>query len=143
MQRLALPFLCTALLACTCFAQTTPFEPASSPRSVSLCDLTQDPKSYNSQWITVHAGVSMEFEDFSLYDPACKDHRTGVWLTFGGDQNEVATYCCVSRTRKKSVDIEVEGHRIPLSHNESLREFPSNAPDRKIASAGRTSMRRG
>ena len=85
----------------------------------------------------------MEFEDFSLYDPACKDHRTGVWLTFGGDQNEVATYCCVSRTRKKSVDIEVEGHRIPLSHNESLREFPSNAPDRKIASAGRTSMRRG
>ena len=65
----------------------------------------------------------MEFEDFSLYDPACKDHRTGVWLTFGGDQDEVATYCCVSRTRKKSVDIEVEGHRIPLSHNESLREF--------------------
>ena len=65
----------------------------------------------------------MEFEDFSLYDPACKDHRTGVWLTFGGDQDEVATYCCVRRTRNKSVDIEVEGHRIPLSHNESLREF--------------------
>jgi len=65
----------------------------------------------------------MEFEDFSLYDPACKDHHTGVWLTFGGDQDEVVTYCCVNRTRKKSVDIEVEGHRIPLSHDDSLREF--------------------
>jgi hypothetical protein len=123
MQRLSLPLLCIAFLAGTCSAQTTPFEPASSPRSVSLCDLTQNPKSYNSQWITVHASVSLEFEDFSLYDPACKDHRTGVWLTFGGDQDEVATYCCVSRTRNKSVDIEVEGHRIPLSHDDSLREF--------------------
>lgn len=62
----------------------------------------------------------MEFEDFSLYDPACKDHRTGVWLTFGGDQDEVG---------KKSVDVEVDGHRIPLSHNESLRAFLRiNAP---------------
>ncbi len=118
MQRLALRLLMYCLLACTCFAQST-----SPPPSVSLCDLTQNPRSYNGQWITVHASVSMEFEDFSLYDPACKDDLTGVWLTFGGDQDEVATYCCVGRTRKKGVDIEVEGHRVPLSHDDSLREF--------------------
>jgi len=123
MQRVALRLLCNVLLACTCFAQSSPPKPISSPQSVSLCDLTQNPKSYNGQWITVHAGVSMEFEDFSLYDPACKERPTDVWLTFGGDQDEVVTYCCVNRTRKRSVDIEVEGHRIPLSHNDSLREF--------------------
>jgi len=123
MHRLALPLLGVALMATICFAQTPSPEATPAPRPVSLCDLIQNPNSYNAQWISVHAGVSMEFEDFSLYDAACDRHGNGVWLTFGGDQGEITTYCCVNPAREKGVDVEVEGHRVPLVRDESLREF--------------------
>jgi hypothetical protein len=65
----------------------------------------------------------MSFEDFSLYDAACKGRHSSVWLTFGGDQGEVTAFCCTSATRKKEKDLEVEGRSIPLVRDDSLREF--------------------
>ena len=66
----------------------------------------------------------MEFEDFSLYDPDCHaPGLSGVWLTFGGDQDEITTYCCVNHTRKKGTNIEAGGHSIPLLRDQALHEF--------------------
>jgi len=121
MQRLVLSLVCAAVFA-SALAQTGSSQTA-APRPVSLCDLIKNPKAYNAQWIVVRARVSMAFEDFTLYDRACQDHRSDVWLTFGGDQGEITTYCCVNPRRKKDVDIEVEGNRIPLLRDEPMREF--------------------
>jgi|SRR5271165_1662099 len=124
MPRFVLYALFCAILSSACVAQASPTDTMSPPRQISLCELTQNPKNYSGQWVTVRAGVSMEFEDFSLYDPACHgSHGPGVWLTFGGDQGEIATYCCVNPTRKQGVDIEVEGHRVPLVRDDALHEF--------------------
>src|SRR6202795_92950 len=124
MLRFVLVVLCGVFLPFACFAQADPATARSSPREASLCDLKRNPANYDGQWITVRGRVSMEFEDFSLYDPDCNATRLpGVWLTFGGDQNEITAYCCVSGTRKKGVDLEVGGHRVPLVREEALHEF--------------------
>jgi len=123
MLRLSLVLLCGLFLPSACFGQVDTSS-AGADREPSLCDLKHNPASYNGQWITVRGRISMEFEDFSLYDPDCNaPDLPGVWLTFGGDQNEFAVYCCPSGTRKKGVDIEVEGHRVSLVRDRALSEF--------------------
>jgi hypothetical protein len=124
MLRFALVVLSGVILPFACFAQVDTANASSSPREASPCDLVRNPANYDGQWITVRGRVSMRFEDFSLYDPDCQaPHLPGVWLTFGGDQDEIATYCCVNPTRKKGADIEVGGRRVLLVRDEALREF--------------------
>jgi hypothetical protein len=124
MLRFLLVILFGAVPWSACFAQTDAPNASPTPRLASLCDLKLNPAHYDGQWITVRGRVSMEFEDFTLYDQDCNaPHLPGVWLTFGGDQDEIATYCCVNGSRKKGVDVEVGGHRVPLVRDDSLREF--------------------
>jgi len=124
MLRFILAVSCAVFFSITCSAQVETSGASPAPREASVCELEHNPASYDGQWITVHSRVSMEFEDFSLYDPDCKNpNLPGVWLTFGGDQGEMTAYCCVNGTRKRGVDIEVGGHRVPLVRDESLREF--------------------
>ena len=122
--RFVLCVLCSVLLPSVCSPQAETADGKSTPRQASLCDLTHNPATYDGQWINVRGRVSMQFEDFSLFDPDCNSSNlAGVWLTFGGDQDEITTYCCVNPTRKKGLDVEVGGHRVPLVRNEALREF--------------------
>ena len=124
MPRFILAVLCTLILPTVCLAQKRTAVATPAPREVSLCDLKHNPANYDGQWITVRGRVSMEFEDFSLYDPDCHaPELSGVWLTFGGDQDEITTYCCVNPTRKKGTDIEAGGHRVPLVRDEALHEI--------------------
>jgi hypothetical protein len=124
MVRFLLVVLCGAVPWSACFAQTDGANPSPTPRTASLCDLKLNPASYDGQWITVRGRVSMEFEDFTLYDQDCNaPNLPGIWLTFGGDQDEMTAYCCAGGTRKKGVDIEVDGQRVPLVRDEALREF--------------------
>ncbi len=124
MSRFILAVLCTVILPSICLAQRETAVATPAPREVSLCDLKHNPANYDGQWIIVRGRVSMEFEDFSLYDPNCHaPGLSGVWLTFGGDQDEITTYCCVNPTRKKGLDIEAGGYRVPLVRDEALHEF--------------------
>jgi hypothetical protein len=124
MLRFVFSVLCAVFLSILCVAQVETASAIPAPRAASFCDLKRNPANYDGQWITVRGRVSMEFEDFSLYDPACNaSNLPGVWLTFGGDQDEITVYCCVNRTRKKGVDLEVGGHRVPLVRDEALREL--------------------
>jgi hypothetical protein len=123
MLRLSLVLLCGVFLPSTGFAQADASGTSTAPHAASLCDLRHNPASYNGQWISVRAKVSRGFENFTLYDPDCNaPDLSDVWLTFGGDQNEIAVYCCPG-SRKTGVDIEIEGHRVPLVRDEALREF--------------------
>jgi hypothetical protein len=124
MMRVIIAILCGVSLTSACFAQRESAGTNSAAREASVCDLKLHPTNYDGQWVTVRGRVSFEFEDFSLYEPACNAlHAPGVWLTFGGDQDEIATYCCGGSTRKKGADIEVGGHRVPLTRDEAFREF--------------------
>ena len=123
MLRFILAFVCGVLLPSGCFAQTDAVSGSSSPRQASFCDLKHNPANYDGQWIAVRGRVAMQFEDFSLDNPDCNaSDRPGIWLTFGGDQDEITPYCCVG-TRKKGVDLEVGGQRVPLVRDAALREF--------------------
>lgn len=117
-------FLLGAILSGSAIASAAQPETGSVPHAVTLCELVQNPRMFDGRWVAVHAGIEMEFEDFSLYDGACNvEQRPGVWLTFGGDQKEIATYCCVNPNRKQGVDIEIAGHRVPLVRDDALRKF--------------------
>lgn len=99
-------------------------------KEVELCDLVRHPTSYDGQMIRVRGHVIFEFEDFSLDDSAChtggatatKNER-GVWLTFGGDEPEIATYCCGSYKRKKGTDFVVGGHKVALVRDAEFFKF--------------------
>jgi hypothetical protein len=124
MLRFVFSVLCAVFLSILCVAQVETASAIPAPRAASFCDLKRNPANYDGQWITVRGRVSMEFEDFSLYDPECNaSNLPGVWLTFGGDQDEITVFCCVNRTRKKGADLEVGGHRVPLVRDEALREL--------------------
>ncbi len=124
MLRFILAFVCGVFLPTSCLAQTDTVGASPSPRQASFCNLKHNPTNYDGQWITVRGRVSMEFEDFSLDDPDCNaSDLPGIWLTFGGDQDEITVYCCVNPIRKKGVDIEAGGQRVPLVRDAALREF--------------------
>ncbi len=124
MLRFLLVVLCGAVSWSVCSAQTDAANSTPAPRVASLCDLKLKAANYDGQWITVRGRASMEFEDFTLYDRDCNaPHLPGIWLTFGGDQDEIAVYCCGNGTRKKGTDVEVGGHLVPLVRDGSLLEF--------------------
>lgn len=97
-------------------------------QEVDLCDLIHHAKSYDGRMIRVRGHVIFEFEDFSLDDSACHSgaaaaHDKGAWLTFGGDEPEIATYCCGSQNRKKGTDLEVAGHKVRLIRDAEFYKF--------------------
>lgn len=99
-------------------------------QDVDFCDLVHNPKSYDGQFLRIRGNVSLEFEDFSIYQPGCSlgpdpkgKYLAGVWLTFGGDEDEATTYCCGNPVRKKGSDIQVNGVSIPLVRDSEYLEF--------------------
>lgn len=97
---------------------------SSNPRAVSLCQLKKNPKTYNRQWVSVRGGISLQFEDFTLYDSECHElEMSGVWLMFGGDQETPATFCCGNHTPPRGKDVSVEGQRVPLVRDAKFREL--------------------
>jgi len=124
MPRILFCLLCGLLASSFSEAQTAPGAANPTLLQTTFCDLIHNPAKYDGQWITVRARLALSFEDFSLSDADCPSTGVpGVWLTFGGDQDEIATYCCGSLTRKKGEEIEINGHEIPLVRDDSLREL--------------------
>lgn len=122
--RIALVFLCCAVAV----AQTRS-RAGETVRDVSLCELIQHPNSYDGQTVRVRGQVIFEFEAFLLSDSSCSSQlrslqdRRGVWLTFGGDEPEIATFCCGAHTRTKGADLEVAGHKVGLTRDKEFGHF--------------------
>ncbi len=97
-----------------------------SPHEVDLCDLIRNAKSHDGQLISVRAHVIYEFENFTLDDSRCRIGRTspttekGIWVTFGGDEPEIATFCCGSHKRKPGDDLDLAGRKVPLVRDEEF-----------------------
>jgi hypothetical protein len=89
---------------------------------VTVCQLKNDPASYNHHLVEVTAFVSHDFEDFSLFDPGCSS-RFDIWLDYGGTADTNTMYCCPGspprNTRPKT--LVVENIPVPLVDNENFR----------------------
>jgi hypothetical protein len=108
------------LVCCFCFAAQARCE---EPQKVSVCQLKAHPPAYNHTLIEVEGFVSHDFEDFTLFDPACPDWPA-VWLEYGGKVNSDTTSCC-GRTAARShrQELQVEGISVPLVHDALYRQF--------------------
>jgi hypothetical protein len=87
--------------------------------------------------IRVRGRVRFEFEDFTLDDATCEtttDRQSSatVWLTFGGDQSEVAVFCCGSTLRKAGSDIKIGGHKVALIRDANFRVFLNQIGARRL-----------
>ncbi len=107
-------------VCCFCFAARVWCE---EPQKVSACQLKSDPPAYNHKLIEVEAFVSHDFEDFTLFDPACPDWPA-VRLEYGGKVKSDTTYCCgptAGKTRPQ--ELTVEDIPIPLVENGQFMQF--------------------
>ncbi len=108
------------LVCCFCVAARAWCE---DPQRVPVCQLKAHPSAYNHKLIEVEGFVSHDFEDFTLFDPACPDWPA-VWLEYGGKMESGTTYCC-GRTagRSRRQELNVEDILIPLVRDSLFRQF--------------------
>ena len=105
---------------CLCFAAESRCE---EPQKVSVCELQKDPAAYNHKLVAVTAFVSHDFEDFTLFDPAC-DAWPAVWLEYGGKAKSDTMYCCgPTNGKSRPEEMKIEDIPIPLTDNELFRQF--------------------
>jgi hypothetical protein len=91
--------------------------------SVTVCQLKEDPAAYNHKLVKVTGFVSHDFEDFTLYDPACPAWPA-VWLEYGGTSKSGTMYCCgVTADRTRPKELVVENITVPLTDDGQFREF--------------------
>jgi hypothetical protein len=93
------------------------------PIDVTVCQLKNDPPTYNHRLIRVTGFVSHAFEDFSISDPNCPSWP-GVWLEYGGRSKSGTMYCCgVTADRSRPKELVVEDISIPLVTDEQFGRF--------------------
>lgn len=120
MKRLRLVFFAVAFI-CSIAAHAKSEE----PQKVTVCQLQKDPPAYNHKLVEVEAFVSHDFEDFTLFDPAC-GRWPAVWLEYGGKEKSDTIYCCgptMGKTRPE--ELTVEEIPIPLIEDNSFKQFNS------------------
>jgi hypothetical protein len=93
------------------------------PEKVKLCQLKNDPPAYNHKLVEVEDFVSHDFEDFSLFDPACPAWPD-IWLEYGGKSKSDTIYCCGPTAGKtRPHELKMEDIAIPLVENDQFRKF--------------------
>lgn len=114
--------LFVAFLACLITpvtqAQTNPIDVP----DVSYCNLAKSPKPYDGKIIRVRGTLSVNFEDFSLFDASCKSDQ-GIWLAFGGDVPGVVASTVNDTERTAGKDLTVEGKAYSIQKDESFRRL--------------------
>jgi len=117
-----------AFFALSPFALAQSDRTSPAPLNVEVCELISHPQNYDGHIVRVRGLIVFEFEAFVLSSSACginfsSSETKGVWLTFGGDQPEIATYCCGYPARQKGTDLEIAGHKVGLIRDANLRVF--------------------
>jgi hypothetical protein len=93
-------------------------------QEISLCQLKQNAPEFDHKVVRVRGTASFGFEDFTLYDPHCTDHKgTAIWLTFGGDVSDIAIYCCGDHSREPGRNIRIEGESVSLLKDPAFDQF--------------------
>ncbi|HEX6803829.1 MAG TPA: hypothetical protein VF133_09140 [Terriglobales bacterium] len=111
---IACAFLCPSIL----FAQPKPVH------DITVCELRLHAGEFDHETVRVRGTADLEFEIFALYDPQCKDTKaTDVWLTFGGDVSDIATYCCGDHSRRPGHVLELDGKPVPLRKDGAFEQF--------------------
>ena len=69
---------------------------SSAPRDVTFCEVANEPLAFDGARVRVTSMINFNFEDFRLWDPTClwSKSGSGLWLTYGGQVNSGAIYCC-------------------------------------------------
>lgn len=127
-----------ALVACILFLPTLAYAQSEPVQEVGLCQLRQHAAEFDHKVVRVRGTVDLAFENFTLYDPECSDWKpTAVWLTFGGDVSDIATYCCGDHSREPGHVFEIDNRPVPLVKDAAYEEF------NKLVSASRNRMPNG
>ena len=93
------------------------------PIKVSVCQLKNDPASFNHKRVEVTGFVSHGFENFTLFDATCSSSQS-IWLEYGGKRNSNTVYCCgTAANGKRNSVLEVENMRVSLEEDKVFREF--------------------
>ena len=93
------------------------------PVKTTVCAVKADPAAFNHKLIEVTGFVSHDFEDFTIFDPAC-DSWPAIWLEYGGTSRSGTMYCCgVSDNRTREQQMVVENIPIPLVVNGQFKQF--------------------
>jgi hypothetical protein len=104
-----------------------PKRSAEPAREVSVCDLSKVPNPANHVRIRVTGVVEREFENFVLVDPVCPEdlRNVGIWLTYGGQEESGAIYCCPGEGERSSrpKTLILDGIELPLAANDTFRRF--------------------
>jgi hypothetical protein len=88
------------------------------PLKANLCEVKANPPAFNHKLVEITAFVSHDFEDFTLFDPAC-DSWPNVWLEYGGNSKSGTMYCCgVTADKQRPEELVVENIPVPLVTNE-------------------------
>src|SRR5258708_23747616 len=104
-----------AMLAFPCHGQT--------PQPVSPCELWKNPAPYSGKVVTVTAGVSIGFENFSLLTPGCEETARPIWLAYGGDEPTPTVSTVNDRSRTPGSVLKVNGRPVILHRNDALELF--------------------
>ncbi len=93
------------------------------PLKATVCQLKNDPPTYNHKLVEISGFVSHAFEDFTLFDPACPSWP-GIWLEYGGTSKSGTMYCCgVTADRHRPKQLVIDHISIPLLNNDEFQQF--------------------
>ena len=133
-RRIVLVFASCACLAASGAGHTE------EPSKIAVCELLQDPGSYNHKLIEISGTVSRGFEDFTLSDPTCHN-RNMIWLELGGMRGSRVMYCCgVSTDPRRANSLKVEGIETTIVEDELLERFEKLTMPRKGSGGARVTL---
>lgn len=90
------------------------------PQKTALCQLKNDPASYNHKLIEVTGFISHGFENSSIFEPDCKSNQ-GIWVEYGGTTAAGTMYCCgVSAERRRTEPLIVEDITTSMLEDEQF-----------------------
>jgi len=93
-----------------------------APLKLGICDLANNPKSFDGKMIQVRGTLMVQFEDFSLVGGNCEKQQ-GIWLTFGGDVPGIVASTVNDFYRKRGMDIKVNGISYGIKKDENFRRL--------------------
>jgi len=98
--------------------------PGPGHASPSLCEVLKSPKLWDGKQLTLNGSVTLEFENFTIYDSKCHTWP-GIWLMFGGDVPTPTKSTWNDTERPEGKDIKVNGIAYTIVKDAQLAEFRS------------------
>jgi hypothetical protein len=114
------------------WAQSTP-TPARV--SISYRDWVMNPQLYSGKVVMVRGKVSLEFENFTIYNEPCYAPPE-VWLMFGGGVATPTTSMWGDTTRPKGKNVKFTGMEHPLdkdrAFDDSYKHITAREPKKAV-----------